>query len=154
MLKKNIYCSKFETTFSRDDTDRSGSACVVFDAIFHPDTLYLASRDTRIKTLVHNTAFDALQSTFNVQVDASQIKYPKMKFKGVFHPTVIRKPRVDASGDDKADAFDDEHEMTDKHENETTLVLLEKAVTTTPSYSIKYSSPKDLQVVKLLSTIH
>ena len=151
-----MYCTNFETTFSRDDTDRSGSACVVFDAIFHPDTLYLASRDTRIKTLVHNTAFDALQSTFNVQVDASQIKYPKMKFKGVFHPTVIRKPRVDASGDDKADEFDDEHEMTDKHgehelidkhESETTLELLEKAVTTTPSYSIKYSSPKDLQVV-------
>ena len=57
---------RLDKSIDRDDLDRSGSGCVVYDAIFHPDTLYLASRDTRIKNLVHNTAFDALKTSFKV----------------------------------------------------------------------------------------
>ena len=70
-------------------------------------------------------------------MDASQIKYPKLKFKGVFHPTVIRKPKnicpevsIGGSGD----------------QAESTIEFLEKAVHITPSYSIKYRSPTDIQV--------
>jgi len=76
----------------REDVDRSGKACTVFDVIFHPDTLYLAEKDQRIKGLVHSTAFDALETSFNVKVDQSSVKFPNLKFKGVFRPTVIRKP--------------------------------------------------------------
>ena len=41
---------------------------------------------------MHSTAFDALETSFNVKVDQSSVKFPNLKFKGVFRPTVIRKP--------------------------------------------------------------
>ena len=98
----------------------------MYDVVFHPDTLYLAAKDGRMEGLVHSTAFDALESSFQVKVDRSQVRLPKLSFKGVFRPTVIRKPLATAPAANMAD----------------TVQPPEAAV---PSYNIRYRSNLDLQ---------
>jgi len=115
----------------REDIDRSGEKCMVYDVIFHPDTMYLAQRDPRMKGLVHGTAFDALERGFGTKCDRNSLKYPKMKFKGVFRPTVIRKPLSEGSSE-KPTAIP-------------TVPELELAKPIKPNYFLKYRTHSDLQ---------
>lgn len=50
----------------RDDLDKKNARCTVFDVVFHPDTLYLASKNSRFKELVNNSALDGVESNFKV----------------------------------------------------------------------------------------
>ena len=108
----------------------------VYDVVFHPDTLYLAAKDGRMKGLVHSTAFDALESSFQVKVDRSQVRLPKLSFKGVFRPTVIRKPLATAPESNMAD------NVQTSASAERCPPPPEAAV---PSYNIRYRSNVDLQ---------
>jgi len=116
----------------REDIDRNGDKCMVYDVIFHPDSLYLGQKDIRMKDLLHSTALDALERAFNVRCDRSNIKFPKMKFKGMFRPTIIRKPLVE--GDDVSEP---------PTMNEILPELATKPIK--PTYSIKYRTSSDLQ---------
>eukprot|EP00092_Neocalanus_flemingeri_P027723 GFUD01030094.1.p1 GENE.GFUD01030094.1~~GFUD01030094.1.p1 ORF type:complete len:817 (+),score=214.70 GFUD01030094.1:323-2773(+) len=115
----------------REDIDRSGEKCIVYDVIFHPDTMYLATRDPRMKGLVHSTALDALERAFGTKCDRNNLKYPKMKFKGIFRPTIIRKP-VDGLSDTPAIIEDPMQELAPS-----------KIIK--PNYSLKYRNSSDLQ---------
>ena len=129
----------YSTSQPRQDIDRSGEACSVYDLVFHPDTLYLAGRDHRMKGLVHNTAIDALESAFQVKCDRNNLKFPRMKFKGVFRPTMIRKPLEGST------------EPTKPLPSEAPTIaevapeLAAAASIITPQYSIKYRNSTDLQ---------
>ena len=118
----------------REDIDNQGAPCTVFDVIFHPDTLYLASKDGRIKELVHATALDALKTSFNVNVDRSQVVFPKLKFKGIFRPTVIRKP-IQPSAMETMTKIDESSEKD----------------VVCPKYIIRYRSCSDIQDHIILS---
>ncbi|XP_078362461.1 protein kintoun-like [Oculina patagonica] len=74
----------------RDDVDRAGKKCAVYDAVFHPDTYKKGQEDKRFKQLMIDTAFDGIQREFKVTLDRKNLKFPKMKFKGVKQSTVIR----------------------------------------------------------------
>ncbi|KAK0179081.1 hypothetical protein PV327_007906 [Microctonus hyperodae] len=74
-----------------DDLDKKNNRCTVFDVVFHPDTLYLATRNSRFREIVNNTAFDGVENNFKVKLDRKNMKFPKIQFKGVNHSTVIRK---------------------------------------------------------------
>jgi dynein assembly factor 2 len=126
----------YSSSRPRQDTDRGGETCSVYDLVFHPDTLYLAGRDQRMKGLVHNTALDALESTFQVKCDRSNLKFPRMKFKGVFRPTLIRRP---LDGSDPAVLLP--HAAPTMAEVAPELV----PAAITPEYSIKYRSSADMQ---------
>ncbi|KMQ96926.1 protein kintoun [Lasius niger] len=76
----------------RDDFDKKNVRCTVFDVVFHPDTIYLASKNTRFREIVNNTAMDGVENNFKVKLDRKNLKFPKINFKGITHPTVIRKP--------------------------------------------------------------
>ncbi|XP_050448416.1 protein kintoun [Cataglyphis hispanica] len=76
----------------RDDFDKKNARCMVFDVVFHPDTIYLASKNARFREIVNNTAMDGVENTFKVKLDRKNLKFPKINFKGITHPTVIRKP--------------------------------------------------------------
>ncbi|EZA60182.1 hypothetical protein DMN91_010125 [Ooceraea biroi] len=76
----------------RDDLDKKNVRCMVFDVVFHPDTIYLASKNARFREIVNNTAMDGVESNFKVKLDRKNLKFPKISFKGVSYPTVIRKP--------------------------------------------------------------
>jgi hypothetical protein len=125
----------------------------VYDVIFHPDTLYLAGKDARMKELVHSTAWDALETSFGVRVDRSQARLPKMSFKGVFRPTVIRKPLA-AAGRPTLVADDTAEGLPPPQQEQLGVIV--------PSYTIRYRSNLDLQdfvikeknLVKFLSIAH
>lgn len=42
--------------------------------------------------MVNNTALDGLETTFKIKLDRKRLRFPKLKFKGSSHLTVIRKP--------------------------------------------------------------
>ena len=124
----------------REDIDRGGDKCMVYDVIFHHDTLYLAGKDQRMREVVHNTAMDAVDSAFQVKCDRGFVKFPKMKFKGVFKPTVIRRP-VTSTGADNDNAGTKVTPPT----MEEILPEISALKITTPEYSIKYRHSTDLQ---------
>ncbi|XP_018311794.1 protein kintoun isoform X2 [Mycetomoellerius zeteki] len=76
----------------RYDLDKKNVRCVVYDVVFHPDTIYLASKNARFREIVNNTAMDGVENNFKVKLDRKNLKFPKINFKGMTHPTVIRKP--------------------------------------------------------------
>ncbi|CAK9827186.1 Protein kintoun [Anthophora retusa] len=76
----------------RDDLDKKNVRCMVFDIVFHPDTIYLSSKNAQFREIVNNTAMDGVESNFKVKLDRKNLKFPKMNYKGMCHPTVIRKP--------------------------------------------------------------
>ncbi|XP_063972006.1 protein kintoun [Diachasmimorpha longicaudata] len=75
----------------RDDVDKKKNYCTVFDVVFHPDTLYLATKNSRFREVVNATAMDGIEKNFEVKLDRNNLKYPKMNFKGITQSTVIRK---------------------------------------------------------------
>ena len=122
----------------RQDIDKGGEKCMVYDVIFHPDTLYLAEKDVRLREVVHSTALDAIQQSFDVLTDRNNLKFPKMKFKGVFRPTVIRRPT-------NPDVAPSEPAVLSKPSMEEILPEVAQLKVSKPEYSIKYRSPVDLQ---------
>ncbi|XP_014224549.1 protein kintoun [Trichogramma pretiosum] len=76
----------------RDDFDKSKVRCMVYDVVFHPDTLYLAEKNPKFREIVNETALDGVESNFKVKLDRKNLKFPKMSQKGTCLPTVIRKP--------------------------------------------------------------
>lgn len=78
----------------RRDIDKKGALCHVYDAVFHPDALHLASRNASFRKLVNDTAIDAVEQNFNVKLDRINLKFPKgLNYKGIAKPTVIRKKK-------------------------------------------------------------
>ncbi|XP_076767169.1 PIH1 domain-containing protein Nop17-like isoform X2 [Xylocopa sonorina] len=76
----------------RDDLDKKNVRCKVFDVVFHPDTIYLSSKNAQFREIVNNTAMDGVENNFDVKLDRKNLKFPNIGYKGVSHPTVIRKP--------------------------------------------------------------
>ncbi|XP_054268995.1 protein kintoun-like [Macrosteles quadrilineatus] len=75
----------------REDLDKKNNSCLVYDVVFHSNTLHLAKNNEAFKNLVNNTALDAVEDSFHVSLDKVNLKFPKMAFKGTKHATVIRK---------------------------------------------------------------
>lgn len=75
----------------RRDYDKKYNYCTVYDVVYHPQTLHLASKDSKFRRLVIDTSCDAVQNSYNVEIDRANLKFPKLKFKGIARPTVIRK---------------------------------------------------------------
>ncbi|KAJ8725553.1 hypothetical protein PYW08_003736 [Mythimna loreyi] len=75
----------------REDFDQNRKRCVIYDVIFHPDTLRMAAVNKEFRQLVNNTAFDALQKTYKIHLDSNNFRFPKSQYKGMCTPSVIRK---------------------------------------------------------------
>eukprot|EP00730_Choanoeca_flexa_P004274 TRINITY_DN11648_c0_g1_i2.p1 TRINITY_DN11648_c0_g1~~TRINITY_DN11648_c0_g1_i2.p1 ORF type:complete len:685 (+),score=173.69 TRINITY_DN11648_c0_g1_i2:141-2195(+) len=76
---------------SRDDVDKEGKMCVVYDAVFHPDALRLGKSNDGFKQLLATSAMDSIERQFpQHKLDRTNLKYPKMKFKGTPAKTIIR----------------------------------------------------------------
>ena len=84
----------YSTSKGRKDLsgDGDGKLCLVMDVIVHPDTLKMAEKNGKFKTLLKETASEAVEA-FDplIKIDRNSIRLPKMAFKGQIHPTVIRK---------------------------------------------------------------
>ncbi|KAL3268314.1 hypothetical protein HHI36_007432 [Cryptolaemus montrouzieri] len=78
-----------------EDLDNKGDRCKVFDVLFHPDTLHLAHKNKTFRNMVNKTACNAIESNFDIKLDKNNLKFPKMKYKGVARASVIRKPSTE-----------------------------------------------------------
>lgn len=76
----------------RQDLYRKGHKVAIYDVVFHPETLDMASKNKRFQDMVHDTAIQGIQSTFGVSLDANHVKEIRAKCKGTPQTCVIRKP--------------------------------------------------------------
>jgi len=78
----------YSLTYGRNDKDKANNECVVYDCIFSPNTIRMAS-NYRFKELIIMTAIEGVERQFNVKLE-KKYKIPKMKCKGTPQSTVIR----------------------------------------------------------------
>lgn len=82
------------TTTHREDTDKKGEKCIVYDSVFNPQALRLAREDGRVKDMLVQTSLDGIENRFPIhKFDRDAIKFPKMKFKGNVHRSMIREKK-------------------------------------------------------------
>uniref|UniRef100_A0A673NF13 Protein kintoun n=1 Tax=Sinocyclocheilus rhinocerous TaxID=307959 RepID=A0A673NF13_9TELE len=73
----------FSLTPGRPDRDAAGNRCMIYDVVFHPDALHAAENSARLLELLHSTALRGIEDAFHIELDTSNIKQLKMKYKGV-----------------------------------------------------------------------
>ncbi|KAG6450083.1 hypothetical protein O3G_MSEX006374 [Manduca sexta] len=75
----------------REDYDHKRERCVIYDVVFHPDTLRMAEINKQFREIVNKTAVDGLQNAYNIHLDSNNFRFPKSHYKGMTVPAVIRK---------------------------------------------------------------
>nr|XP_016928564.1 protein kintoun [Drosophila suzukii]XP_016928565.1 protein kintoun [Drosophila suzukii]XP_036669385.1 protein kintoun [Drosophila suzukii] len=139
-------------TAARSDCDAKNNHCKVFDVVFHPDALHLAKRNQQFRQCLIDTALDAVEREYKVSLDRANLKFPKLDYKGIARPTVIRKLSDNPSAEEQephplAHMFPTKKPSGEKVEP---LVLpmktkpTPKPEYTVPRYSIKHSHDVDL----------
>ncbi|KAM3918130.1 protein kintoun [Leptodactylus fuscus] len=81
----------------REELSSDGNKELIYDVVFHPDTLNLASKNERFFSMVDLTALDTVSQHFKVVLDTRNLKTLNEKYKGVPHAAVIRTPRPGAT---------------------------------------------------------
>lgn len=76
----------------REDYDSKRVRCMVYDVVFHPDTIRLGKNNKQFRNLVNSTACDSVEQNFRVKLDQKNLKFPNLQYKGVDHPSIIRTP--------------------------------------------------------------
>ncbi|XP_074548915.1 protein kintoun [Halichoeres trimaculatus] len=147
----------------KENTDTKGKKVIIYDVVFHPDTLHIARKDKRFMDMVESTAIEGIQKTFKVTLDKNNVRELSTKYKGTPQPCVIRKPipgfKMEESSE-KPDplAFPYPAEKTTstskptgsqtKNAEKTKNFQIEPQKTkepTKPNYTVKYRSFIDLQ---------
>eukprot|EP00064_Thunnus_orientalis_P016868 superscaffoldBa00003438_g16940 len=138
----------------RQDTDPKGNKIMIYDVIFHPDTLHIARRNTRFMDMVDSTAIQGIQDAFKVTLDKSNVREMSTKYKGTPQACVMRKPipgykaRVPSEQPDPL-AFpypDEKRPTTSPATNNSKPIQPQKPKEPTkPDYTVKYRSFIDLQ---------
>ncbi|XP_078262190.1 protein kintoun [Rhinoraja longicauda] len=90
----------YSLTPAREDVGPGGRKHLIYDVVFHPDTLYMAGRNKRFRNMVDGVALDAVEKQLDAKLDMKNVKTLKMKYKGLPHAAVIRTP---LPGGDKED---------------------------------------------------
>ena len=103
----------------REDVDKQTNKCHVFDFVIHPDTYRMAETNARFKKMIEDTAFEAIEKSFNVQFDKKNVKYPKVTYKGNPQATVIRSKKGEGDSSEK-DPTDPLSEFPYPYDNKTT----------------------------------
>lgn len=141
----------------RQDTNPKGNKIVVYDVVFHPDTLHLAGKNQRFMDMVDNTAISAIQDSFKVTLDRNNLRQMKTKYKGTPQACVIRKPIPGHKPQDPSDKsdpltfpFPDEKKPATTNKSNSKPVSLQvqpqkPPEPTKPRYTVKYRSFVDLQ---------
>jgi len=149
----------------RQDTDPKGNKFMIYDVIYHPETLYIASKNKRFMDMVDDTAIQGIQRAFKVTLDKNNVREMRTKYKGTPQPSVIRKPipgyeakEPREQPDPLAFPYPDEKQPQTKHaemlpKKNNSDVELEGPRTqprktkepTKPNYAVKYRSFIDLQ---------
>ncbi|KAF4083836.1 hypothetical protein AMELA_G00121880 [Ameiurus melas] len=147
----------YSLTPGRPDRDGKGNKCMIYDAVFHPDTLYMADKNTRFMKLVNSTATQGVEDAFKVTLDKANSLLKKKQYKGVPQPAIIRKPipgqprKEESSPHDKAFRILYPDTMPIKNPTPPSSSLTQNPIKQSsllpiqPHYTIKYRSLVDLQ---------
>ena len=79
----------------RDDVDKTGKKCKVYDFVIHPDTFRMTETNSRFRKIVNDIAMEGIENQFSVQLDKKNSSFPKLKYKGTPHATIIRTKDAD-----------------------------------------------------------
>ncbi|KAG8449175.1 hypothetical protein GDO86_016013 [Hymenochirus boettgeri] len=144
-------------TPGREDLGKDGSKHVIYDVVFHPDTLHISSKNDAFKSMVDSTALEAIANKFGVRLDTNNVKTLLLKYKGVPNPAVLRKPLSEASPklDHREDplCFPYPYKVPTGAENENNKQAVscenksskKDEQTTVPHYTVRHRSYVDLQ---------
>ncbi|CAL8111471.1 unnamed protein product [Orchesella dallaii] len=88
--KGNMWSIPYAQSPPREDVDKSGSFCIVYDVIFHAETLAMARKDTLLRDKLETTAIDSVEKSFKVTLDRNNVKRPKLRYKGLARATAIK----------------------------------------------------------------
>lgn len=143
---------------------KKGQKIIIYDVIFHPDTLHMASKNKQFMGMVNDTAIQGIQSTFNVTLDRNNVTEIGAKFKGTPQTCVIRKP-IPGSNEPSGKSARQEFPFPDEKRHPTSLQSNPAGSATTakccgagldiqppklkeptkPNYTLKYRSYIDIQ---------
>ncbi|XP_038142185.1 protein kintoun [Cyprinodon tularosa] len=129
----------------RTDRDTKGNTYVIYDVIFHPDTLHMASKNKAFMEMVYDAAIDGVQRAFKVHLDKNKVKEMKTKYKGTPQPCVIRRP---IPGFNPQNSTPEDLALTDNRaaQNQSFQFQSQKNQDPVkPNYTVKYRSMVDLQ---------
>ncbi|CAG9761113.1 unnamed protein product [Ceutorhynchus assimilis] len=134
-----------------NEIDNKGVECQVYDVLFHPDTLHLASKNQELRSMVNNVALTAIENNFDVVLDKKNLKFPNIMFKGMKRASLLRKPTEDkpqAEINDKIyteiDSRRNQKSPTKKNTKTRRNSNEDNSVYTKPKYIIKHRSYVDM----------
>lgn len=119
----------------RKDYDNKNCECVVYDVVFHYDTLHLAKGNANFRKLVTDTAIDAVTHAFNVILDQN-LKFPKLQYKGTPKMTVIRNKITNFKAQDEENILNtlSKNSIQDENDNK-------ENITNKVNYDADYVTP-------------
>ncbi|XP_019742743.1 protein kintoun [Hippocampus comes] len=137
----------------REDTDPKGNKIMIYDVIFHPDTLHIANKKAEFMQMVISTAIQGIQDAFKVTLDKNNVREMNTKYKGTPQPCVIRKPIPGYTAKPPEDhplsfPYPDEKKTKtspDPKPKSFKIKNEKSKLPTEPSYTMKYRSFIDLQ---------
>ncbi|XP_078090275.1 protein kintoun [Mustelus asterias] len=76
----------------REDLGPGGRRHMIYDVVFHPDTLDMAGKNSKFKKMLDQTAIEVIEQQLGAKLDPRNVKTLKVKYKGLPDAAVIRKP--------------------------------------------------------------
>ncbi|CAJ0953393.1 unnamed protein product [Ranitomeya imitator] len=143
-------------TLPREEKGPAAGRELIYDVVFHPDTLRLASRSAKFRSMVDLTALSTVAQQFSVVLDTTNVTTLSEPYKGVPQTAVIRKPVAGAAPkpQDPADPLRFPYPYDEKKRSRKPTRPLpmkphrERPVSlepTVPRYTIRHRSYPDLQ---------
>ncbi|XP_068615578.1 protein kintoun-like, partial [Brachionichthys hirsutus] len=138
----------------RPERDPKGNKMVIYDVIFHPETLHMANRRASFMDVVASTAMRGIQSSFDVTLDENNASESSASYKGTPRPCVIRGPvpgyeekkRPMEEPDPLAFPYPDEKPTIGQAATTKPPETRSRgAAPTRPSHAVKYRSSTDVQ---------
>lgn len=148
----------------RQDIYRKGHKVMIYDVVFHPDTLDMASKNKKFMDMVNDTAIEGIQSAFSVSLDRNNVKEIRAKCKGTPQTCVIRKPipgykEPPGTSDHLEFPYPDERRRPTSRQTDPTgsamttkgcaagsqIQSVKSKEPTKPNYTLKYRSYMDIQ---------
>ncbi|XP_033106365.1 protein kintoun-like [Anneissia japonica] len=156
--KGDQWSMPYSLSDGRDDLDKAGAVCRVYDVVFHPDTFIFAEKEPRLKQLMIDTSIDGIETNFKVKFDKANIKeMKKLKFKGTPVATMLRtqngnKPKTIEDGVAALNLkypYDDDVKnrspIKDPKDNDKITSKSSKPNYTVPEYTIIHRGEFDMQ---------